>query len=41
MRLVMTDVNAVFNEIIDKYKLKPSNHLVDLLYEAVIYESNK
>ncbi len=32
--------NDVFNKIMDKYKLKPSNHLVDLLYEAVIYEGN-
>ena len=23
-----------------KYNLEPSNHLVDLLYEAIIYESN-
>ena len=31
----------VFNEIIDKYHLEPSNHLVDLVYEAIIQESNK
>jgi hypothetical protein len=31
--------NNVFNELVDKYKLEPSNHLVDLLYEALIYES--
>ena len=30
----------VFNKIIEKYKLQPSNHLVDLLYEAIIYEGN-
>ncbi len=30
----------VFNKIIKKYHLEPSNHLVDLLYEAIIYESN-
>ena len=30
----------VFNEIMDKYKLQPSNHLVDLVYEAIIYEGN-
>ena len=29
----------VFDEIIDKYKLEHSNHLVDLIYEAIIYES--
>ena len=32
--------NDVFTEIIDKYKLQPSNHLVDLVYEAIIYEGN-
>ena len=31
----------VFNEILDKYHLEPSNHLVDLIYEAIIQESNK
>ena len=31
----------IFTVIMDKYKLEPSNHLVDLLYEALIYESNK
>ena len=30
----------IFNKIIKKYHLEPSNHLVDLLYEAIIYESN-
>ena len=30
----------VFNQIMKKYNLEPSNHLVDLLYEAIIYESN-
>ena len=30
----------VFNQIIDKCKLETSNHLVDLLYEAIIYEGN-
>ncbi len=30
--------NNVFNELIDKYKLEPSNHLVDLLYEALMFE---
>ena len=28
----------VFDKIIKKYKLEPSNHLVDLLYEAIIFE---
>ena len=27
-------------QIIKKYKLEPSNYIVDLLYEALIYESN-
>ena len=30
----------VFNEIIKKYNLEPSNYIVDLLYESLIYESN-
>ena len=30
----------VFDIIINKYKLVPSNHLVDLLYEALIYTNN-
>ena len=30
----------VFNKIMKKYNLAPSDHLVDLLYEAIIYESN-
>ena len=28
----------VFDKIVDKYDLEPSNHLVDLLYEAIIKE---
>ncbi|MDD6223592.1 MAG: hypothetical protein PUB18_01145 [bacterium] len=28
------------DKIIDKYHLEPSNYIVDLLYEAFIYESN-
>lgn len=30
----------IIEEIIEKYKLQPSNYIVDLLYEALIYESN-
>ena len=30
----------VFDKLIDKYKLEPSNHLVDLLYEALIFEKS-
>ena len=32
--------NDVFDKLIDKYKLEPSNHLVDLLYEALMFEIN-
>ena len=30
----------IFQEIMKKYNLEPTDHLVDLLYEAIIYESN-
>ena len=30
----------IFDRIIKKYNLVPSNHLVDLIYEAIIYENN-
>ena len=30
----------LIDEIINKYHLEPSNYIVDLLYEALIYESN-
>ena len=30
----------IIDEVIDKYHLEPSNYIVDLLYEALIYESN-
>lgn len=36
--LELTD--DVFERLMSKYDLKPSNHLVDLLYEAIIKESN-
>ena len=29
---------SIFDEMIDKYHLEPSNHLVDLIYEAIIHE---
>lgn len=32
--------NDVFTTIIEKYNLEPSDHLVDLIYEAIIYEGN-
>ncbi len=32
--------NDVFDKLIKKYELEPSNHLVDLLYEAIIFEKN-
>ncbi len=31
---------SIFDKIIQKYNLEPSNHLVDLIYEAIIYEGN-
>ena len=31
----------VFEVIKEKYNLAPSDHLVDLLYEAIIFEGNK
>lgn len=30
----------IIERMMDKYKLEPSNHIVDLLYEALINESN-
>jgi hypothetical protein len=30
----------VFEKIMKKYQLQPSNHLVDLIYEAIIFEGN-
>lgn len=33
--------NYIIEDIMKKYNLKPSNHIVDLLYEALIYEGNK
>lgn len=30
----------VFERIMKKYNLPPSDHLVDLIYEAIIYEGN-
>lgn len=31
----------IMEKIMDKYRLVPSNHIVDLLYEAIIYENSK
>ncbi|MBR3523681.1 MAG: hypothetical protein IKN87_03245 [Bacilli bacterium] len=30
----------IIDDVINKYHLEPSNYIVDLLYEALIYESN-
>ena len=30
----------VFDKIMNKYPIQPTNHLVDILYEAIIYEGN-
>ena len=38
LNLNITD--DVFEKLIKKYNLEPSNHFVDLLYEGLIYESN-
>ena len=38
LNLELTD--DVFANLINKYNLEPSNNLVDLLYEGLIYESN-
>ena len=38
LNLELTD--DVFTNLINKYHLEPSNNLVDLLYEGLIYESN-
>ncbi len=38
--LELENTQDVFNKIMKKYNLKPSNHLVDLIYEAIIYEGN-
>ena len=38
--LNLTYSDDVFSILIDKYHLQPTNHLVDLLYESLIYESN-
>ena len=32
---------SIFDKILEKYKLEPSDHLVDIIYEAIIYEGNK
>ena len=30
----------IFEKILDKYKIQPTPHLVDILYEAIIFEGN-
>lgn len=39
--LGMVYTDDVVDKIVKKYNLEPSNYIVDLLYEAMIYESNK
>lgn len=39
-KLDLKNHDYVIEEIIKKYNLKPSNYIVDLLFEALIYESN-
>lgn len=36
--LDLTYSSDIFDKIIEKYQLEPSNHLVDLLYEALMFE---
>ena len=31
----------VFERIMEKYKIEPTNHLVDILYEAIIFHGEK
>lgn len=38
--LKMDFSDDVIEKVIDKYKFEPSNYIVDLLYEALIFESN-
>lgn len=39
--LNMEDSDDVFDKIMKKYQLEPSNHLVDLLYESIVFENSK
>ena len=39
-RLNLEYSDEVIDNIIKKYKLQPSNYIVDILYEGLIYESN-
>lgn len=39
--LNMVYSDDIIEKVMDKYNLEPSNHIVDLLYEALIIESNK
>ena len=39
--LNMTFSDDVVERIIEKYKLEPSNYIVDLLYEALIFEKGE
>ena len=38
--LDLEDEPHVFDKILKKYNLEPSDHLVDLVYESIIYEGN-
>ena len=38
--LNMELIDDVIEKMMEKYNLKPSDHIVDLLYEAIIEESN-
>ena len=38
--LGLNNTPDVFQKIMEKYNLQPSDHLVDLIYESIIYEGN-
>ena len=40
-KLNMEYNDNIINQVTEKYNLSPSNYIVDLLYEALIYESNR
>lgn len=39
--LNMTYSDDIIDKIIDKYKIEPTNHIVDILYEALIFEKGE
>lgn len=39
--LGLSSSDQVLNDIVEKYNLEPSDYIVDLMYEAIIYENPK